>query len=56
MEQRIQGGQDYWNSWAGNPGAPNAATSTTFGGGNSGYAGGYKGKDSLFRVRPIRAY
>ena len=56
MEQRIQGGQDYWNSWSGNPGAPNAATSTTFGGGNSGYAGGYKGKDSLFRVRPIRAY
>jgi hypothetical protein len=56
MEQRIASGQDYWNSWSGNPGAPNAATSTTFGGGNSGYAGGYKGKDSLFRVRPIRAY
>lgn len=56
LEWRIAAGQDYWNSWSGNPGAPNAATSTTFGGGNSGYAGGYKGKDSLFRVRPIRAY
>jgi hypothetical protein len=52
-------GTSYWNSWAGNPGAPNAATNTEFtglGGANNGYEGGYKGKDSYFLVRPIRAF
>ena len=52
-------GTSYWNSWAGNPGAPNAATNTVFtglGGNNNGYEGGYKSKDSNYLVRPIRAF
>jgi hypothetical protein len=51
----------YWNSWSGNPQAPGAATDTTFscatnGCSNNGYSGGYKGKNSKFYVRPIRAF
>ena len=52
-------GTSYWNSWSGNPGAPNVATNTEFrglGGNNNGYSGGYKSKDSYFLVRPIRAF
>ena len=57
--QRI--GDAYWNSWAGNPEAPGAATNTVFfaspvPGDNNGLAGGYKGKDSLYYVRPVRAF
>lgn len=57
--QRI--GDAYWNSWAGNPGAPGSATNTVFiatpvPGDNNGLAGGYKGKDTLYYVRPVRAF
>lgn len=52
-------GNGYWNSWAGNPDAPGAATDTVFTlppGGNNGFSGGYKDKSSPYYVRPIRAF
>lgn len=52
-------GDGYWNSWAGNPDAPWAATDTVFtllSGNNNGYEGGYKDKSTLYYVRPIRAF
>jgi len=52
-------GDGYWNSWAGNPGAPGAATDTVFTllpESNNGYEGGYKSKSDLYYVRPVRAF
>jgi hypothetical protein len=52
-------GDGYWNSWAGNPDAPSAATDTVFTlspGSNNGYEAGYKSKSTPYYVRPIRAF
>ena len=52
-------GDGYWNSWAGNPDAPDAATDTVFTLPpltNNGYEGGYKSKSTPYFVRPIRAF